>query len=105
MYKVLLLMCALLLSLCGATAFAQDVYVNGYERQDGTYVQPHYRTAPDNTTYNNYSSTGNLNPNTGGGVQMQNSLGGGNPYSNSRENSNSGSLLLNNGNNNKGMIR
>ncbi|MFA6280231.1 MAG: hypothetical protein WC612_05520 [Bdellovibrionales bacterium] len=31
-----------------------DVYVNGYSRQDGTYVEPHYRSAPDGNPYNNY---------------------------------------------------
>jgi hypothetical protein len=46
-------------------ASAQDVYVNGYTRNDGTYVQPHHRTSPDNSTYNNYSSDGNSNPYTG----------------------------------------
>lgn len=42
-----------------------DQYVNGYTRSDGTYVQPHYRTAPDGNPYNNYSTQGNTNPYTG----------------------------------------
>jgi hypothetical protein len=42
-----------------------DVYVNGYYRKDGTYVRPHYRSAPDGNPYNNYSYPGNLNPYTG----------------------------------------
>ena len=46
-------------------AFAQDVYVKGYYRKNGTYVQPHYRTKPDNSFNNNYSSYGNTNPYTG----------------------------------------
>ncbi len=41
------------------------VYVRGYYRKDGTYVRPHYRTAPDGNPYNNYSFPGNYNPNTG----------------------------------------
>ncbi len=41
------------------------VYVKGYYRKDGTYVSPHYRTAPDGNPYNNYSFPGNYNPNTG----------------------------------------
>lgn len=41
------------------------VYVRGYYRKDGTYVKPHYRTAPDGNPYNNYSFPGNYNPNTG----------------------------------------
>jgi hypothetical protein len=46
------------------TALAGN-YVNGYTRKDGTYVQPHYRSAPDNNRYNNYSTQGNVNPYTG----------------------------------------
>lgn len=42
-----------------------DVHVNGYERQGGTYVQPHMRSAPDGNPYNNYSYPGNVNPYTG----------------------------------------
>lgn len=39
--------------------------VRGYYKQNGTYVQPHYRTSPDRNPYNNYSFPGNYNPNTG----------------------------------------
>jgi hypothetical protein len=42
-----------------------DVYVRGHTRSDGTYVQPHYRTNPNNSTYDNYSTRGNTNPYTG----------------------------------------
>ena len=45
-------------------ALAQ-VQVDGYYRSNGTYVQPHQRTAPDRTRSNNYSYPGNYNPNTG----------------------------------------
>jgi hypothetical protein len=62
---------ALLASMTGAT-FAQ-VHVQGYTRSDGTYVAPYYRTAPDNTINNNYSTQGNVNPYTGQmGVRPQN---------------------------------
>ena len=44
---------------------AGRVSVRGYYRKDGTYVSPHYRSAPDGTPYNNYSFPGNYNPNTG----------------------------------------
>lgn len=48
--------------------FAGDVYVNGYTRSNGTYVQPHYRSAPDGNLSNNYgpSQTNSqlLNPRT-----------------------------------------
>jgi hypothetical protein len=54
---------ALLASISGV-AFAQ-VHVRGYTRSDGTYVAPYYRTAPDNTINNNYSTYPNVNPYTG----------------------------------------
>lgn len=48
------------------TAKAGDVYVNGYHRKDGTYVQPHVRSAPDGIRSNNYgpsqTSTERMNP-------------------------------------------
>lgn len=46
-------------------SFAGDTYVNGYTRSNGTYVQGHYRSAPDNTRDNNYGTYGNSNPYTG----------------------------------------
>ncbi len=49
----------------GLYAEAKDVYVRGYTKSNGTYVEPHHRTAPDNTTSNNYSTQGNTNPYTG----------------------------------------
>lgn len=48
-----------------ATVLAQDVHVRGYFRSDGTYVQPHYRSAPNRTTLDNWSTRGNVNPYTG----------------------------------------
>jgi hypothetical protein len=49
-------------------AFAQTnpnhVKVNGYYRNDGTYVQPHYRTAPNSTNRDNFSTKPNYNPYT-----------------------------------------
>jgi hypothetical protein len=39
--------------------------VNGYYRSSGTYVSPYYRTTPDTTRWNNYSTKGNYNPYTG----------------------------------------
>lgn len=41
------------------------VRVGGYYRASGTYVRPYYRTSPDSSRYNNYSSYGNYNPYTG----------------------------------------
>lgn len=42
-----------------------DVYVEGYYRKNGTYVQPHYRSNADSNPWNNYSTQGNTNPYTG----------------------------------------
>lgn len=57
---------AVLASLGGVhTAWADDVFVNGYTRSDGAYVAPHHRTAPDEFRSNNYSYQGNQNPYTG----------------------------------------
>src|SRR5689334_20087517 len=47
------------------TGSAGAVHVRGYYRKDGTYVEPHYRSAPDGIPYNNYSFPGNYNPFTG----------------------------------------
>ena len=35
-----------------------DVSVRGYVRNDGTYVAPYHRTAPDSNPYNNYEYMG-----------------------------------------------
>tara|TARA_R110000822_G_C15317873_1_gene493393 strand:+ start:132 stop:392 length:261 start_codon:yes stop_codon:yes gene_type:complete len=37
--------------------------VDGYTKNNGTYVQPHTRTNPDNSKSNNYGAPGNNNPN------------------------------------------
>jgi hypothetical protein len=48
------------------TSFAQSsVYVSGYTKSNGTYVQPYYRTSPNTTRNDNYSTVGNINPYTG----------------------------------------
>jgi len=45
--------------------FAGDVSVRGYYQSDGTYVQPHMRSAPDSSYNNNWPSSPNVNPYTG----------------------------------------
>ncbi len=39
--------------------------VRGHFQDNGTYVQPHYRTNPNNSLLDNYSTSGNYNPYTG----------------------------------------
>jgi hypothetical protein len=56
----------IVLAIIATLTFAQNhVYVNGYYRSNGTYVQPHYRTAPNNTVRDNWSTYPNVNPYTG----------------------------------------
>lgn len=33
---------------------SDDVYVGGYSKRDGTYVEPHYRSAPNANKWDNY---------------------------------------------------
>ncbi|ABP60020.1 hypothetical protein Ent638_1339 [Enterobacter sp. 638] len=60
----LILMLTSILSFCTFSK-GSNVHVNGYFRSNGTYVQPHYRSAPDHNFYNNWSTKGNTNPYTG----------------------------------------
>jgi len=41
------------------------VRVSGYIRKNGTYVAPSYRSTPNKTKLDNYSTKGNYNPYTG----------------------------------------
>ena len=41
------------------------VSVRGYTTSRGTYVAPHYRTSPNSTRIDNWSTRGNVNPFTG----------------------------------------
>ena len=63
--SIILMMSLVVLISFLAINLAEAGWVRGYYRQDGTYVQPHYRTNPDGNPYNNYSFPGNYNPNTG----------------------------------------
>jgi hypothetical protein len=54
-----------LAALTASTTASAQVYVHGYTTKNGTYVAPHYRSAPDGNPYNNYSTRGNVNPYTG----------------------------------------
>lgn len=69
----------LVLALIGAlmlpTAVSAQVHVKGYVKKDGTYVAPYVRSSPNNTTLDNYSTRGNVNPYTG-------KVGTRDPYSN-----------------------
>lgn len=81
---------AALITLAAFTTHAQ-VHVNGYTRRDGTYVAPHYRSSPDSSRLNNWSTQGNVNPYTG-------QEGTRNPYSNTYSRGYSVTPQQNNGN-------
>ena len=55
---------AVMLCATAATAGA-DVHVRGYYRSNGTYVRPHWRSDPDSSFDNNWSTYPNVNPYTG----------------------------------------
>jgi hypothetical protein len=49
----------------GSGSSSQYERVEGYQKRDGTTVEPYYRTKSDSTLDNNYSTRGNENPWTG----------------------------------------
>ncbi|MHA8054046.1 hypothetical protein [Aquirufa sp. OSTEICH-129A] len=52
--------------IAGSTLFAQNpTRISGYTNSYGTYVEPYYRTSPNSTINDNYSTRGNINPYTG----------------------------------------
>ncbi len=55
----------LILLLSVSSLSIAKVHVKGYYRSNGTYVQPHYRSSPNTTVLDNYSTKGNINPYTG----------------------------------------
>ncbi len=64
MKHLLLIVFAVFVSVSSISAFA-DQYVHGYSRSNGHYVQPYYRSSPNNTVTDNFSYHGNVNPYTG----------------------------------------
>lgn len=42
-----------------------STYVKGYTKSNGTVVKGHYRTVPNNTINDNYTTRPNVNPYTG----------------------------------------
>ena len=58
-FAVLALLCACV------SAWASPVHVRPTVTKQGQYRQQHYRTAPNHTQRDNYSTKGNTNPFTG----------------------------------------
>jgi hypothetical protein len=61
--NIFLVIFIILLSL--ASVEARDVEVKGYTKGNGTYVEPHYRSSPNQYKSDNWSTSGNTNPYTG----------------------------------------
>jgi hypothetical protein len=54
-----------IMSLSFMSSASARVYVHGYTKKNGTYVAPHYRSDPDHSFNNNWSTKGNTNPTNG----------------------------------------
>lgn len=65
--KTLPLILAVVTILAASGSVNADKLKKGYVTKGGTYVAPHYQTAPNSTKLDNYSSKGNTNPYTGKG--------------------------------------
>ena len=67
MRKLILMNLILILvwGICFGQTNPNHVRVKGYTKSDGTYVPPHYRTTPNSTNRDNFSTRGNTNPYTG----------------------------------------
>lgn len=48
-----------------STSYGAPSYHRGYVKKNGTYVAPHFQTAPNSTRLDNWSSKPNVNPYTG----------------------------------------
>lgn len=62
MYKIFTMLMASLIFVLPVCGYVQ---VGPSIRKDGTVVQPHIRTKPNNTINDNFSTKGNFNPQTG----------------------------------------
>ncbi|HET6886610.1 MAG TPA: hypothetical protein VFH87_01680 [Candidatus Udaeobacter sp.] len=53
------------LAALSAGSLQAQTKVRAHTRSDGTYVPEHYRSRPNSSTYDNWSTRGNTNPYTG----------------------------------------
>ena len=60
-----MLIAVVVASLTCSVAVGKTTMTKGFVKKNGTYVAPHYKTTPDKTKNNNYSTRGNANPMTG----------------------------------------
>ena len=62
MKKIFLILIIVLVALSGNAQINPNVkYQRGYYKKNGTYVQPHYKTMPNKTNADNYSTKQNTN--------------------------------------------
>jgi len=62
--RLLLVFALSFVAVCANSADA-DVRVRGHVRRSGSYVAPHFRSSPDRSFWNNWSTRRNRNPYTG----------------------------------------
>ena len=65
LHRALAILLTLAILAPGLAIAGGPVYVRGHVRRNGSYVAPHYRSAPDRSFRNNWSTKGNFNPYTG----------------------------------------
>jgi hypothetical protein len=65
MKRLITILAVLVVVLVASVTADAAVRVRGSFRSNGTYVQPHYRSNPDRSFYNNWSTYPNVNPYTG----------------------------------------
>jgi hypothetical protein len=65
MKRLFLFAVMLCLSLSGLALAKSSTRVKSHTTKKGTYVESHRRTNPDKSKNNNWSTKGNVNPNTG----------------------------------------
>lgn len=66
MKKTLVTILLSLIMVFGLFSLAEAaVRIKGYFRSSGTFVQPHYRSNPNSSIFDNWSTKGNTNPYTG----------------------------------------
>lgn len=68
MRKALVAILIFLILALGFSSFAEakTTRVKGYYKpSSGKYIQPHYRTSPNKSRFDNWSTKGNYNPYTG----------------------------------------
>lgn len=65
MKKFAVIIGLLISTVAAANPAKADVYVDGYYRSNGTYVEPHHRSSSNKNTFDNWSTQGNTNPYTG----------------------------------------